>query len=117
MSSLSIEVLSDRLVIRDPCSGSSVTYRRGFERGARIADGLLRHDPSQAELSFLAAAWKAAYAEAKAFGWLWHYTYWASGPTQRPLRHSPRQYDSKRSLWPWCRILDGTSRPQSSMSS
>ena len=73
MASLSVEVLSDHIVIRDPSTGFSVTYRRAYERGALIADDNLRHEPSRAELSFLAAAWKAAYAEAKALGWLWQY--------------------------------------------
>ncbi len=72
-SSLSVEVFDDRIVIQDPGSGFSVTYWRAFERGALIADDNLRDDSSQAELKFLAAAWKAAYAEAKALGWLWRH--------------------------------------------
>jgi hypothetical protein len=73
MTSLSVEVSSDHLVIRDLASGFSIAYWRAFERGALIADDNLRDHCSQAELRFLAAAWKAAYAEGKALGWLWQY--------------------------------------------
>jgi hypothetical protein len=31
---------------------------------------LMRHDPDWEEAEFLAQAWKAAYAKAKALGWL-----------------------------------------------
>ena len=73
MSSLFIEVVDDAIVIRDPSADFAVTYSRGLERGVLVADNSLRHDPSRAELDFLVAAWKAAYAEAKALGWLCRY--------------------------------------------
>jgi hypothetical protein len=48
----------------------SVTYRRVLDAPMLEAVDLMRHDPNRDETEFLLEAWKAAYAKAKALGWL-----------------------------------------------
>ena len=57
------------IVVSQPSMGLSVTYRRQ----GRILETIepLRIDPSAEELNFLVRAWKAAFAKAQSFGWLY----------------------------------------------
>jgi hypothetical protein len=77
---LSVEIVGDKLgvqimggrdiVVSDPDTGLSVTYRKdGFAPMLVAIDGMgHRSEPSR--VKFWAQAWKAAYKKARAMGWL-----------------------------------------------
>ena len=68
---LGVELINDRdIVVSNPESGFSVTYRKDGNAPLLFAiDGIDRCDvPSK--VKFWARAWKAAYKEARAAGWL-----------------------------------------------
>ena len=65
-----VEVQDRDIVVRRPASGYSITYRRVLGAPMLEAVDLMRHDPDREETEFLVQAWKAAYAKAKALGWL-----------------------------------------------
>jgi hypothetical protein len=67
---LLVEVQDRDIVVRRPSSGHSITYRRVLDAPMLEAVDLMRHDPNRDETEFLLEAWKAAYAKAKALGWL-----------------------------------------------
>jgi hypothetical protein len=70
MANLSIEVRHHDIVVSQPETGRSVTYRR--DPGSPMLEAVceMRADPDTDTLQFLSEAWKAAYAKAKALGWL-----------------------------------------------
>ena len=70
MPSLSVEVVEHDIVVSNTKSGFSVTYRKVPEHGMLVLSGRLDREINRADATFLAAAWKAAYAKAKALGWL-----------------------------------------------
>ena len=70
MADLLVEVQDRDIVVRRPASGHSITYRRVFDTPMLEAVDLMRRDPDREETAFLVQAWKAAYAKAKALGWL-----------------------------------------------
>jgi hypothetical protein len=58
------------IVVSQPESGFSVTYRKDGEAPMLVAiDGIDRID-NHSQLAFLAQAWKAAYQKARSVGWL-----------------------------------------------
>ena len=68
---LDVELMDDRdIVVSQPESGFSVTYRKNGHEPMLIAiDGIGRAtDASKAQ--FLAQAWKAAHEKARELGWL-----------------------------------------------
>jgi hypothetical protein len=68
---LGVEIMNDRdIVVSQPESGFSVTYRKEGEAPMLVAiNGFGRtEDPS--EVFFWADAWKAAHKKAVAMGWL-----------------------------------------------
>jgi len=69
MTALLVEVQDRDIVVRRPSSGHSVTYRRVLDAPMLEAVDLKRDAPTE-QAEFLAQAWKAAYAKAKALGWL-----------------------------------------------
>ena len=70
MTKLLVEVRDRDFVIRRPASGYSITYRRVVDAPMLEAVDLERDDPNREEAEFLVQAWKAAFAKAKALGWL-----------------------------------------------
>jgi hypothetical protein len=70
VTDLLVEVQDHDIVVRRPASGHSITYRRVLDTPMLEAVDLMRHDPDREETQFLVQAWKAAYAKAKALGWL-----------------------------------------------
>jgi hypothetical protein len=60
MLRLSVEVQNQDIIVRNPETGHSVTYRRMPDSPMLIAD----------KAKFLAEAWRAAYTKAKMLGWL-----------------------------------------------
>jgi hypothetical protein len=70
MTELLVEVQDRDIVVRRPASGQSVTYRRVLDAPMLEAVDLKRDGPDREQAEFLAQAWKAAYAKAKALGWL-----------------------------------------------
>ena len=70
MTELLVEVRDRDIVIRMPAAGYSITYRRVVDAPMLEAVDLERHDPNREEAEFLVQAWKAAFAKAKALGWL-----------------------------------------------
>ena len=70
MTDLLVEVQDRDIVVRRPSSGHSITYRRVLGAPMLEAVDLKRDDPDREETEFLVQAWKAAYAKAKALGWL-----------------------------------------------
>jgi hypothetical protein len=70
MTALLVEVQDRDIVVRRPSSGHSVTYRRVLDAPMLEAVDLKRDGPDREQAEFLAQAWKAAYAKAKALGWL-----------------------------------------------
>ena len=70
MIDLLVEVQDRDIVVRRPSSGHSVTYRRVLDAPMLEAVDLKRDGPDREQAEFLAQAWKAAYAKAKALGWL-----------------------------------------------
>jgi hypothetical protein len=69
MPNLSVAVNGHEIVVSQPSSGLSVTYRR--EGRTLVASALLRNNPSTKELNFLVKAWKAVFAKAQSLGWLY----------------------------------------------
>ena len=69
MLRLSVEVQNQDIVVRNPETGHSVTYRRMPDAPMLIALDPLRDDPDTDKTKFLAEAWKAAYTKAKMLGW------------------------------------------------
>ena len=70
MVDLSVEVRGSDMIVTKPGTGLSVTYRRDRNAPTLVATCSMRCDPDARTLEFLADAWKAAYAKAKALGWL-----------------------------------------------
>ena len=70
MSGLSIEVRHHNIIVSQPETGHCVTYRRDPSSPMLEALCEIRGDPDAETLQFLTEAWKAAYAKAKALGWL-----------------------------------------------
>jgi hypothetical protein len=70
MTALLVEVQDRDIVVRRPSSGHSVTYRRVLDAPMLEAVDLKRDGPDREQAEFLVQAWKAAYAKAKALGWL-----------------------------------------------
>ena len=70
MVDLSVEVRGSDINVTKPGTGLSVTYRRERNASTLVALCSMRCDPDAQTLEFLADAWKAAYAKAKALGWL-----------------------------------------------
>ena len=70
MTELLVEVQDRDIVVRRPSSGHSITYRRVLDAPMLEAVDLKRDGPDREQAEFLAQAWKAAYAKAKALGWL-----------------------------------------------
>ena len=70
MTDLLVEVQDRDIVVRRPVSGHSIRYRRALDAPMLEAVDLERDDPDREQTAFLAQAWKAAYAKAKALGWL-----------------------------------------------
>jgi hypothetical protein len=70
MLHLSVEVQNQDIVVRNPMTGHSITYRRIPDAAMLIALDPLRNDPDTEKAKFLAEVWKAAYNKAKILGWL-----------------------------------------------
>ena len=70
MTELLVEVQDGDIVIRRPASGHSIRYRRVLDAPMLEAIDLKRDEPDREQTAFLVQAWKAAYAKAKALGWL-----------------------------------------------
>src|SRR5262249_41675320 len=70
VTDLLVEVQDRDIVVRRPASGHSIIYRRVLDMPMLEAVDLMRRDPDREETEFLVQAWKAAYAKAKALGWL-----------------------------------------------
>ena len=70
MTDLLVEVQDRDIVVRRPATGHSIRYRRVLDAPMLEAIDLKRDDPDREQTAFLAQAWKAAYAKAKALGWL-----------------------------------------------
>jgi hypothetical protein len=70
MPHLSLNVDRHGIVVSEPGTEFSVTYRR--EGSVLVADDVMRKDdPSAEQLVFLVQAWKAAFAKAESLGWLY----------------------------------------------
>ena len=69
--SLGVEIINDRdIIVSQPESGFSVTYRKDGEAPMLVAiDDIGRFD-DPAKVKFWARAWRAAHAKARAIGWL-----------------------------------------------
>ena len=65
-----VEVQDRDIIVRRPATGHSIRYRRVLDAPMLEAVDLERDDPDREQTAFLAQAWKAAYAKAKALGWL-----------------------------------------------
>ena len=70
MTDLFVEVHHHDIIIRQRESGRCVTFRRDPCSPMLEAVCSMRSDPDAETLRFLTEAWNAAYAEAKALGWL-----------------------------------------------
>ena len=70
MTELLVEVQDRDIIVRRPATGHSIRYRRVLDAPMLEAVDLERDDPDRERTAFLAQAWKAAYAKAKALGWL-----------------------------------------------
>jgi hypothetical protein len=70
ITDLSVEVRHHEIVVSQPETGRCVTYRRDSNSPMLEAVCSMRCDPDAETLKFFTAAWKAAYAKAKALGWL-----------------------------------------------
>jgi len=70
MTELLVEVQDRDIIVRRPATGHSIRYRRVLDAPMLEAVDLERDDPDREQTAFLAQAWKAAYAKAKALGWL-----------------------------------------------
>lgn len=71
MSDISVEVLDNGLRVSRPGTSYALTFLRNAQsRMLEASELLVAPDISGQEASFAAEAWKAAYSEAKALGWL-----------------------------------------------
>jgi len=70
MPALTVEVRGREIVVTEPGTRLSVTYRREPDVPTLIALRPLPSDPDARTLTFLADAWEAAYGKAKDLGWL-----------------------------------------------
>lgn len=71
MSNICVEVLENGLRITQPGTSFAVTFLRNAQcRMLEAQELLTAPNISGREASFVAQAWKAAYAEAKSLGWL-----------------------------------------------
>jgi hypothetical protein len=70
IDSLAIEITSDSITVTKPQTGQQVTYRKDPESPVLIAKDVLRGKLDASRTTFLAQAWKAAYATAYRIGWL-----------------------------------------------
>jgi hypothetical protein len=70
MTDLSVEVRHHEIIVSQPETGRCVTYRRDSNSPMLEAVCPMRSDPDAETLEFFTAAWNAAYAKAKALGWL-----------------------------------------------
>jgi hypothetical protein len=70
MTDLSVEVRYHDIIVSQPGTGLSVTYRRDPNSPMLEALCSMRCDPDAETLQFFTKAWKAAHAKAKALGWL-----------------------------------------------
>jgi hypothetical protein len=71
MSDIDVEVLDDALRVTRPGASLAVTFQRIAQwRMLEARELLTAPSISALEASFAAEAWKAAYSEAKALGWL-----------------------------------------------
>ena len=68
MPDLSVDVERNDIVVSNPSSGLSVTYRKTGR--VLVAQDSMRKDPKGEELMFLVRAWKEAFAKAQSLGWL-----------------------------------------------
>ena len=69
--SIGVELINDRdIVVSQPESGFSVTYRKDGDAPMLFAiDGIDRSNDAS-KVKFWAQAWKAAHHKARAVGWL-----------------------------------------------
>ena len=70
MADLFVEVRDHDIVVRGTEMDHSVTYRRMPHKPMLVALDPILADPDAEKARFLVEAWKAAYAKAKALGWL-----------------------------------------------
>jgi hypothetical protein len=67
---LFVEVRGHEIIVSESGTGHCVTYRRHPDSPILEALCSMRCDPDAETLRFFTEAWKAAYAKAKALGWL-----------------------------------------------
>jgi len=68
---LGVELINDRdIVVSNPESGFSVTYRKDSHAPMLVAIAGTDRFADQAKVKFWAQAWKAAHQKARAVGWL-----------------------------------------------
>ena len=68
---LGVESINDRdIVVSNPESGFSVTYRKDSHAPMLVAIAGMDCFADQAKVKFWAQAWKAAHQKARAVGWL-----------------------------------------------
>jgi hypothetical protein len=70
MPDLTVEVRNRDIIISEPSVGLSMTYRKETYAPMLVAINAIPDRPTPEELRFIPCAWKAAYREAKALGWL-----------------------------------------------
>jgi hypothetical protein len=71
MSDIAVEVLDDALRVNKPGTSLALTFQRFAQwRMLEARELLTAPSMSALEASFAAEAWKAAYSDAKALGWL-----------------------------------------------
>ena len=70
MAALTVEVRGRDIVVTEPGTGLSVTYRRAPAAPTLVAVRPLPSEPDARTVKFLADAWEAAYGKAKDLGWL-----------------------------------------------
>ena len=68
---LGVELINDRdIVVSNPESGFSVTYRKDSHAPMLVAIAGMDRFADQAKVKFWAQAWKTAHQKARAVGWL-----------------------------------------------
>jgi len=70
VAALTVEVRGRDIVVTEPGTGLSVTYRREPHVPTLVALRPLPSDSDARTLKFLADAWEAAYGKAKDLDWL-----------------------------------------------
>ena len=70
MAALTVKVRGRDIVVTEPGTGLSVTYRRVPDVPTLVALRPLPSGPDARTAKFLADAWEAAYGKAKDFDWL-----------------------------------------------